>query len=64
MLTGSDSANPQIIRLQAASGGFRGKILTVVFTTPAFHLVLKALLKYEVVIATIAAGFRFYYQSA
>ena len=61
MLTGSDSSNPQIIRL---SGGFRGKILTVVFTTPAFHLVLKALLKYEVVIATIAAGFRFYYQSA
>ena len=40
MLTGSDSSNPQIIRLQAASGGFRGKILTVVFTTPAFHLVL------------------------
>ena len=63
MLTGSDSSNPQIIRLQAASGGFRGKILTVVFTTPAFHLV-KALLKYEVVIAKIAAGFRFYYQSA
>ena len=45
MLTGSDSSNPQIIRLQAASGGFRGKILTVVFTTPAFYLVLTALLK-------------------
>ena len=41
----SDPPTPQIIRLQAASGGFGGKILTVVFTTPAFHLVLKALLK-------------------
>ena len=46
MLTGSDPPTPQIIRLQAASGGFRGKILTVFFfMTPAFHLMLKALLK-------------------
>ena len=45
MLTGSDPYTPQIFRLQAASGSFRGTILTVVFTTPAFHSVLRALLK-------------------
>ena len=36
MLTGGDPSTPQIIRLQAASGGFRGTILTVVFAE-IFH---------------------------
>ena len=31
MLTSGDPSTPQIIRLQATSGGFRGTILTVLF---------------------------------
>ena len=100
----SDPPTPQIIRLQAASGGFGGKILTGFYDTrlpfgaesspKIFHRLTQAVRRMmgkrgfvniivyldnflvfgatqaecthasEVVIATIAAGFRFYYQSA
>ena len=100
----SDPPTPQIIRLQAASGGFGGKILTGFYDTrlpfgaesspEIFHRLTQAVRRMmgkrcfvnivvyldnflvfgatqaecthacEVVIATIAAGLRFYYQSA
>ena len=45
MLTGRYPSAPQIIRLKAASGGFRWTILIGIITTLAFNSVLKALLK-------------------